>query len=81
MPDLSKALEALRARGVEGKVGIVGFCWGGKISTVASQVGARTHTMRLFLYRDGVRSPVGNAQFIAGLIVSSSSSPPHPHKQ
>lgn len=37
-PDVHKAIEALRAKGVEGKVGIVGFCWGGKISTLASQV-------------------------------------------
>lgn len=36
-PDLKKAIEALKAKGVQGKVGIVGFCWGGKISTLASQ--------------------------------------------
>lgn len=40
-PDLAKALTALRAKGVEGKVGIVGFCWGGKISTLASQVNTK----------------------------------------
>lgn len=37
-PDLNKAIEALKAKGVQGKVGIVGFCWGGKMSTLASQV-------------------------------------------
>ena len=38
-PDLAKAIEALKGKGAEGKVGIVGFCWGGKISTLACQVG------------------------------------------
>lgn len=45
-PDLSKAIEALKAKGVQGKVGIVGFCWGGKISTLASQVRLFTQSYR-----------------------------------
>ena len=35
-PDLAAALEVLRGKGAR-KFGIVGFCWGGKVSTLASQ--------------------------------------------
>lgn len=38
-PDIDRVVEALRAKGVS-KLAIVGFCWGGKMSTLA----VRTHS-------------------------------------